>query len=40
VPTLFVIDAQGIVQLKYISQNTFDRPPAAYLLSFIQKMGK
>jgi len=40
VPTLFVIDAQGIVQLKYVSQNTFDRPKAEYLLHFIKKMGK
>ncbi len=40
VPTLFVIDAQGVVQLKYISQNTFDRPTAAYLLQFIKKMEK
>jgi len=40
VPTLFVIDAQGIVQLKYVSQNTFDRPTAEYLLKFIAKMAK
>jgi CubicO group peptidase (beta-lactamase class C family)/peroxiredoxin len=40
VPTIFIIDERGIVQLKYISQNTFDRPTAAYLLRFIKKMGK
>ena len=40
VPTLFVIDARGVVQLKYISQNTFDRPTAEYLLKFIAKMAK
>ena len=40
VPTLFVIDAKGVVQLKYISQNTFDRPTAAYLLRFIKKLDK
>jgi len=40
VPTLFVIDRRGIVQLKYISQNTFDRPTAAYLLRFIKKLDK
>jgi len=40
VPTLFVIDTKGIVQLKYISQNTFDRPTAAYLLRFIKKLDK
>ena len=40
VPTLFVIDTRGVVQLKYISQNTFDRPTAAYLLRFIEKLDK
>jgi len=40
VPTVFVIDARGVVQLKYISQNTFDRPSAEYLLNFIGKLGK
>jgi len=40
VPTVFVIDARGIVQLKYISQNTFDRPTAEYLLNFISKIMK
>jgi peroxiredoxin len=38
VPTLFVIDAQGIVQLKYVSQNTFDRPTAEYLLNFLGRL--
>ena len=38
VPTVFVIDAKGLVQLKYISQNTFDRPSAEYLLDFIGKL--
>jgi peroxiredoxin len=38
VPTVFVIDPRGVVQLKYISQNTFDRPPAEYLLDFIGKL--
>lgn len=27
-------------QMKYISQNTFDRPSAAYLLGFIEKLGE
>ena len=40
VPTLFVIDARGIVQLKYVSQNTFDRPSAEYLLNFLGRLGK
>jgi peroxiredoxin len=40
IPTVFVIDAQGIVRLKYISQNTFDRPSTEYLLTFIDKNMK
>jgi peroxiredoxin len=31
VPTMYIIDKNGIVQLKYISQNTFDRPDPDYL---------
>lgn len=40
VPTVILLDGSGVVQLKYISQNTLDRPSAAYLLDFISKMGK
>ena len=40
VPTVFVIDAKGVVQLKYISQNTLDRPTAEYLLAFLAKLAK
>jgi peroxiredoxin len=31
VPTVFVIDATGVVRFKYFSQNTIDRPGAEYL---------
>lgn len=31
VPTVFVIDPSGVVQFKYHSQNTIDRPGADYL---------
>jgi peroxiredoxin len=31
VPTVFVIDRSGVVQFKYHSQNTIDRPGAEYL---------
>jgi len=31
VPTIYIIDTQGILQFKYISQNTFDRPGPDYL---------
>jgi peroxiredoxin len=38
IPTVFIIDAQGIVRLKYISQNTFDRPSTEYLLGFLDRI--
>ena len=31
VPTIFLIDEDGLVQFKYTSQNTFDRPGPDYL---------
>jgi peroxiredoxin len=40
IPTVILLDGDGVVQLKYISQNTFDRPTAAYLLRVIEKLGK
>lgn len=40
VPTIFVIDPKGVVQLKYVSQNTLDRPTSEYLLDFIARMAK
>jgi peroxiredoxin len=35
VPTIFIIDKRGILQFKYISQNTFDRPRPDYLLNIL-----
>jgi peroxiredoxin len=35
VPTVFVIDAGGIVRFKYFSQNTIDRPGAEYLAKVV-----
>jgi peroxiredoxin len=40
VPTIYIIDKKGILQLKYISQNTFDRPGPGYLLEFISYINK
>ncbi len=40
IPTVFLIDAKGIVRFKYISQTTFDRPLAEYLLKFLEIMDK
>ncbi len=31
IPAIYVLDKKGIVQFKYVSQNTFDRPDPAYL---------
>jgi peroxiredoxin len=42
VPTILVIDAEGVLQFKYMSQNTIDRPPLEYLvqvLDVINEMG-
>jgi hypothetical protein len=35
VPAVLLLCPQGIVQFKYISQNTMDRPPLEYLLQVI-----
>jgi peroxiredoxin len=32
VPTVYIVDKSGILQFKYFSQNTFDRPGPDYLL--------
>jgi len=32
IPTVFIVDQNGILQFKYFSQNTFDRPGPDYLL--------
>ena len=31
IPSVYILDSQGIVRFKYISQNTFDRPGPKYL---------
>lgn len=40
VPTIYIIDKKGVLQLKYISQNTFDRPGPDYLLNFISILNR
>ncbi len=32
IPTVYIVDRNGILQFKYFSQNTFDRPGPDYLL--------
>ena len=36
--TTFILDEEGIVKFKYLSQETFDRPDAEYLVEYIDKM--
>ena len=35
VPTILIIDAEGVLQFKYMSQNTVDRPPLEYLVRIV-----
>lgn len=35
IPTILIVDEQGLVQFKYISQNTFDRPSPEYLTEIL-----
>lgn len=35
IPTILIVDEQGLVQFKYISQNTFDRPSPEYLAEIL-----
>jgi peroxiredoxin len=35
IPTVYIMDKNGILQFKYFSQNTFDRPGPAYLLKVL-----
>jgi peroxiredoxin len=39
VPAIFIIDKKGVLQFKYISQNTFDRPGPDYLLKILACIG-
>jgi peroxiredoxin len=38
VATVFILDGDGKVRLKYYSQGTTDRPGAEYLLKFVERM--
>jgi hypothetical protein len=38
IPSIYIIDTEGTLRFKYISQNTFDRPTSEYILTFIRKM--
>ena len=34
-PTVLIIDSEGTLQFKYMSQNTVDRPPLEYLVQVV-----
>jgi hypothetical protein len=38
IATIFLLDKTGQVRFKYFSQSTVDRPDAAFLLKFIERM--
>lgn len=38
IPTIFILDPEGVVRFKYMSQNTFDRPSADYLKRFLNHL--
>jgi peroxiredoxin len=38
IPTIFILDGDGVVQFKYHSQTTFDRPSYDYLFRVIERM--
>ncbi len=38
VPTIFIFDENGVVQFKFFSQMTNDRPNALYLQKYLEKM--
>ncbi len=40
VPTVFVIDPAGVVQFKYLSQNTRDRPGLDHLVSVVEWVNR
>lgn len=39
IPTVLIIDAAGVLQLKYMSQNTVDRPPLEYLVQVLDVLN-
>ena len=40
IPTIYIIDKIGLLQFKYHSQNTLDRPPTEYLVEVISILNK
>ena len=40
IPSVYIIDKKGVLQFKYHSQNTFDRPGPDYLIKFLSWLNK
>jgi peroxiredoxin len=40
ISSVFIVDKSGILQFKYIGQNTMDRPSYDYLLKTLERIGK
>ncbi len=38
VPTIFILDGDGVVRFKYYSQKTLDRPGPEYLLRVVENL--
>ncbi|HDT13058.1 MAG TPA: redoxin domain-containing protein, partial [Candidatus Aminicenantes bacterium] len=36
IPSVYVVDAEGVLQFKYVGQNTLDRPAYDYLLKVLE----
>ena len=39
IPTILIIDENGVLRFKYMSQNTVDRPPLDYLVWFLETLS-
>ncbi len=40
IPMIMVLDGDGVVRYKYVSQNTLDRPKPSHVLSYIERFLK
>lgn len=40
IPTVLIVDSEGILQFKYMSQNTLDRPPLEYLTRVVEIINR
>ncbi|MBN2265755.1 MAG: hypothetical protein JW775_08080, partial [Candidatus Aminicenantes bacterium] len=36
IPSVYIVDADGVLQFKYVGQNTLDRPAYDYLLKVLE----